>query len=181
MSSQPEYSAYELLNIYNNVIARYGLPRKKLGRPGYAAIAKFGEWCRVESVDPVTWLTYRIGAMTPQYRHALPVEKLVPKSKASLTRFRQWEGFEARVVGEHRRAEAVGHNAVLWANELRPIGEVMKKQLVLDPESCLFQIDLTGGWNPRSELCAACPVADRCVELLTEDVKQRRIGNVGRK
>lgn len=168
----PNYTAGQLLNIYNNVVGRHGMNPKFLGPTGYAAIARFGKWCQQQGIDPATYIHYRVGATG--WRFHVSVEKLIPKTKKSLERFHDWEGFEASCLGEERKKEKIGHNAYLWSNRLRPIGEVMKRQLRRDPESCLYQTDLTGGWNPRSELCAECPVAQQCVDQLPDEVRRRR-------
>jgi hypothetical protein len=171
----PQYSPAELLNIYNNVVQRHGLPPKHLSKKGYAAMAVFGQWCRTNDVDPVAFIRARHEQMG--WRYPIPIEKLaygkgVP---AFLAKFKEWgERKQSHALSQERIGDHVVTDTPLWGNELRHLGEVMKRQLRLDPEACLLNMDLTGGWNPRSPICSDCPVAETCAASLPAGVLRGR-------
>lgn len=174
---QIEYSASELLSIYNTVVTRAGLPRLGANPGTMQQLIAFGEWCRAHDVEPTEWIMDRHQQFG--WKRRVPVKQL-----ASLNVLATHRLFGARkqaaVLAQTHAADKITHNATLFGEELRPIGEVMKRQLLIDPESCLIQMDLTGGWNPRSEMCVECPVADRCIAALPPEVAGRRRAGVGR-
>ena len=60
------------------------------------------------------------------------------------------------------------------------LGEVMKKQLGGDRESCLVNLPFTGGWNPKSPFCVKCELTADCKAALDPAVLARRESYVGR-
>lgn len=128
----------------------------------YQMAAEMLAFCEREGLDWQAWIMAR--HETTKWRFRVPWKQLVKGSPKFLARFREF--------GERLQHEALSqreHDTRVIDAETRPgaqlyvYAELVKRRFQADPEQCRGPLrDLSLGYDPRSPLCQACPLADLC-------------------
>lgn len=135
-------------------------------------LKSFLSWCDREGIDdPLsyvkTWLEicHHEGYEPVTFRM---------KSKKLAERWKVWLSFQNAEEEHQKQLHAQSGNAlqqrVVSLKLLTRANEAMKKQYA-HTERCVAEVELTGGWHPRSRYCQSCPLAGQCAAAL-----ERRYG-----
>ena len=148
-------------------------------------IQEYLSWCREFSVDPLTFLDARIRTTHRATNRLLQIRQL-PSIKFKDGLYQEWAMERSanqalEEAGQDRMAAQIG--GIDPPKVTTPLWESTKRAYALtgDYDLCRIAFDLTGGWNPASELCGFCPQADQCRDELTpkwrayRDAVQQRI------
>lgn len=172
------------LAAYNGVLARAGFPhRQRRGRKALAEAKAVADWCEAEDIGPVEpYMAARQEALSHAGVHvAVTLRKLARATPSFLAQYREW--------GAQRQAAAAGQRALVAAtepdtdrlgSELRVLWESMKQAYSAtgDQVVCRLSIDVTGGYNPQSPHCGACPEREACWKAVPEQVRRSRVRSV---
>lgn len=175
------------------VVAEYCLQCEKYGkatrverrffRQYVKAVGRYLAWCAANDVEPILFLRERFARMarTP---YAVPISQLAsPKVLVDWKTFR--EGRRHQEEQPEAFARSSGSSSAQYVKSLRspplPAQEAFKRQYLASNRASLCLIsEHSGGYDPRSGVCAACPIALACVTRLSAscgfDVAALRLG-----
>lgn len=166
------FSASALFDTYNQVMATHGLEPLPFYR--YRSLRqhldKFGEFCRAKQVDPERWLLAKGEATGWKFRPR--IRHLANHTETFMANFQDWgDGMQAEAQSQDRIAGQVVNDGP-GPDGLRWVFEMAKRAFVTDPGICLVSYDVTGGYNPGSKWCGACPLSGVC----RRDTEARNVG-----
>jgi len=176
----------EVLQAYNALAAElYGRRNKEMTKKTGIQVQEFIAWCKEFGLDPLIYMDARIRSTHHASGRLVTIPKLASlKFKDGL--YAEWAARRSEnrlyeTIAQDRIAEKV--EEVGPSEGTTPLWESSKRVYAMsgDHEMCRLSFDMTGGWNPVSELCGFCPVAQQCREDLTpkwrayRDAVQQRI------
>lgn len=129
----------------------------------------FLAWCEKKGIDPGRYLTYWFQAGDKMGRRSINLLRL--RSNALAEAFVEFgEGYVCEDERYRKLREEAGSKQQQQVKALRilTVGhEALKARYYgRNPELCLAEIELSGGFHPESRYCVHCPVAVRCAAKL---------------
>ena len=168
----------DLLRVYKKEVEKTGRTASclSLTRQVKSDLSQLLSFCDKHNLDPERWIRAKFDAVDHAFQ--IPIPALTGSTPEFLEKFRDWlEDKQAADMGTDRLNASVVEDTPRDGVELIMHAEIAKLAYVLsgEQEICLLlSLDMTLGWNPASEHCRVCRLAEECREALPESIRRRR-------
>lgn len=132
--------------------------------------AKFLEWCKAHDVKPLPFMEARFT------RFAKKGTPLGLRSMGSLTALKRWREWEQGVFSQEKHFSSAKpieqsqreKRVLTLLREPTAVQENLRRthQLEGRTQVCMADMEITGGYDPRSRLCLTCPSKHACLHAL---------------